>query len=51
MNYIKINVWFFGHKHLYSGVYIITGEEDTIDTSGYRTTLSLIRVAQDDLMI
>ena len=49
MNYIKINVWFYGHKSLYgSGYYVITGEEDDIDTNGYHTTLSLIRVSPDE---
>lgn len=45
MNYVKINVWFYGHKHLTSGYYLITGETDDIGTSGYHTTLDLIRVA------
>jgi len=45
MNYVKINVWFYGNKHLTSGYYLITGEDDEIGMSGYHTTLSLIRVA------
>ena len=51
MSYLKINVWFYGHKHLYSGVYLITGEEDNIGLSGYHTTLSLIRVQGDEEML
>lgn len=51
MNYIKINVWFYGHKHIYSGVYLISGETDSIDVSGYKTTLSLIRVSPDTEML
>lgn len=44
MTYIKINVWFYGRKHISSGVYMITEQEDTINSSGYRTRLSLTRV-------
>lgn len=44
MTYIKINVWFYGRKHISSGTYIITKQQDSISTSGYRTTLSLTRV-------
>ena len=45
MNYVKINVWFYGNKHITSGYYLITGETDDIGTGGYHTTLNLIRVA------
>lgn len=31
-----------------SGYYLISGQEDRIDNNGYRTTLSLIRVAGDN---
>ena len=51
MSYLKINVWFYGHKHLYSGVYLITGETDDIGTNGYHTTLSLIRVQGDEELL
>lgn len=51
MNYVKINVWFYGHKHLTSGYYLITGETDDIGTSGYHTTISLLRVAPDEEMM
>lgn len=47
MNYVKINVLFYGQKHIASGIYAITRQEDTIDRSGYRTTLSLMRVGKD----
>lgn len=47
MTYIKINVWFYGRKHISSGTYIITKQQDTISASGYRTTLSLTRVQGD----
>lgn len=48
MNYIRINTYFYGQKHISTGVYAVTRQEDTINTSGYRTTLSLVRVAGDD---
>ena len=51
MNYVKLNVWFYGHKHNSSGYYIITGQTDRIDYGGYRTTLELTRVAPDEEML
>lgn len=48
MTYIKINMWFYGHKHISSGYYIITSQTDTIDSNGYRTTLGLTRIASDE---
>lgn len=51
MNYVKLNVWFYGRKHTSSGYYIITAQEDTIDESGYRTKLALTRIAGDELMV
>lgn len=51
MTYVKVNVWFFGHKHNSSGYYIITSQEDKIDASGYTTTLGLTRVAPDEELI
>lgn len=50
MTYVKINVWFYGHKHVSSGYYIITSQVDKIDYNGYRTTLELTRVAPDEEM-
>ena len=52
MTYVKLNVWFFGHKYNSSGYYIITSQEDSIDMSnGYTTTLGLTRVAGDEELI
>lgn len=48
MSYIKLNLWFYGRKHSASGYYIITSHTDNISTSGYFTTLGLLRVAGDD---
>ena len=48
MSYVKINVWFNGGiKHISSGLYIITKQTDTIDSTGYKTTLSVLRVGGD----
>lgn len=45
MSYVKVNVYFYGRKFIASGTYIITRQQDTIDGSGYRTELSLTRIA------
>lgn len=47
MSYVKINAMFYGQKHSSSGLYIITKQEDSIDSSGYKTTLSLTRISGD----
>lgn len=48
MTYIRVNAFFYGQRHIASGLYIITKQVDSIDQSGYRTTLSLQRVAGDN---
>ena len=50
MTYLRLNVIFPGggegiRKHISSGLYIITKQVDRIDTSGYKTTLSLTKIA------
>lgn len=48
MTYVYLNVWFAGaQKHISSGLYIITKQVDTIDSTGYKTTLTLLRVGGD----
>ena len=47
MQNIKLNVYFYGRKHISSGVYIITSQKDSISKNGYSTTLDLIKIAQD----
>ena len=47
MEYIKINVVFYGQKHITSGVYAITGQQDYLNGSGFKTTLSLVRVTDN----
>ena len=50
MSYVYVNVWFAGaQKHISSELYIVTKQVDTIDTSGYKTTLTLLRVGGDEL--
>jgi hypothetical protein len=44
---IRINVLFYGRPHTYSGVYMVTGQADTISAGGFRTSLSMVRVAGD----
>lgn len=48
LQYVKINVIFQGSTRITSGVYIVTQQDDTLDSQGFRTTLSLLRVAGDD---
>ena len=45
-NYIKINVVFYGQKHISSGLYAITEQKDTLDGNGFRTSFSLIRIGE-----
>ena len=49
MDYLKLNVVFYGQKHISSGIYVITKQVDSISSAGYRTTLSLLRVDGDTL--
>lgn len=49
MSYVKINVYFYGQKHISSGIYCITKQTDSISGRGYRTTLELLRIKGDDL--
>ena len=44
MTVIKLNVLFYGRKHLSTGYYIVTKQIDTINSSGYRTQLKLTRI-------
>ena len=46
MSYLRLNVIFpGGHKHIASGLYIITKQVDKIDESGYQTTLDLTKIS------
>ena len=48
LTYVKLNVYFYGKKHIASGLYIVTRENDYIDDSGSRTTLKLTRIGSVD---
>lgn len=47
MSRVYVNCYFYGHRHISSGLYHITKQEDIIDSSGYRTTLTLLRAGED----
>lgn len=47
MSYVQLNVYYFGKKHISSGLYVITKQVDRIDFAGFQTTLSLLRVGAD----
>ena len=48
MSYVKVNCLFYGARHMSSGTYIVTKHQDRIDSSGYKTTLTLLRIKGDD---
>ena len=49
MTYVRLNIIYTGgHKHIASGLYIVTSQTDTIDGSGYRTQLTLTRISGDN---
>ena len=48
MTHVRLNVLFYGRKHDASGLYIITKQEDSVSTSGYKTTLNMVRIGKDD---
>jgi hypothetical protein len=49
MSYVRLNVIYpGGRKHISSGLYIVTQQRDVIDGQGYRTTLTLAKIAGDD---
>ena len=49
MSYVYIDARFYGAQHYSSGYYIITKQVDSVDASGYRTTLNLLRVGGESL--
>ena len=48
MEYVRLNIYFYGKKFMLSGLYIITSQTDSVNYEGYRTTLNMIRVAKDE---
>lgn len=51
MSYVKVNTYFYGSKHISSGLYVITKQEDSITSSGYTTTLTLLRIGGDEYYV
>ena len=48
MSYVRLNVIFpSGHKHIASGLYLITSQTDLINEQGYSTTLGLTKISSD----
>lgn len=47
MSMVYVNCYFYGHRHISSGLYVITKQEDSIDSNGYRSTLTLLRCGGD----
>ena len=48
MSYIRLNVIFpGGRKHIASGLYLVTKQQDRIDQNGYKTTLQLTKISGD----
>ena len=48
MSYVRLRITWFGRPDIDSGLYIVQSQQDTIDESGFKTTLSLFRVGGDD---
>lgn len=48
MTHVRLNVYFWGQKYADSGLFVITKQEDDISTSGYQTTLTLLRIGGDE---
>lgn len=48
MTYVKLNVLFYGKKHISSGYYVVTEQTDSVDSNGFRTTLKLLRIKGDE---
>lgn len=44
MSYVNLNVYFYGKKHISSGLYMLTRQIDSVDESGCKTQLTLTRV-------
>lgn len=49
MQYLRLNIIFpGGHRHLASGLYIVTKQIDSINSQGYTTQLALTRISGDN---
>ena len=48
MSYVRLYVYFYGRKHINSGLYIVSKQVDTVNSSGFFTKLNLIKISNDD---
>lgn len=48
MSQVRINTVMYGQEHISSGLYIITKQQDKLDSNGYTTTLTLLRIGGDE---
>lgn len=51
MSYVRLNIYYWGHKDMDSGLYIVLSQQDQVDERGYRTTLKILRVGGDDTYV
>lgn len=47
MDYIIVNVNFYGMTHITSGLYVITAEQEILSENGFTTQLTLLRVENE----
>lgn len=47
MTYLRLNILFYGERHIGSGLYIVTSQKDLIDENGYKTTLNMVKINGD----
>ena len=47
LQYVKLNVQFYGKRSIISGRYIVIKQVDVVDSNGYKTTLDLLRIKGD----
>jgi hypothetical protein len=48
MTHVRLNVYYYGQKHVSSGLYIITSQQDWIGLGGnFKTTITMTRISGD----
>lgn len=48
MTHVRLNVYYYGQKHISSGLYIITAQQDWVGlNSNFKTTLNMTRISGD----
>lgn len=51
LTYVRVNALFYGQRHISSGMYFVTRQQDIVDGRGYRTILTLQRFGSDDAYV